>query len=104
MWKCDLLGIRKGISSNILLLFRVTPKSENVKRVEIPSASQTPRIPIGTEEITGPLEPMKDPHPSEIDLKGTDVYVSNILQVYDATIDAFDQTHCLHSRLYSIYL
>ena len=50
--------------------FRVTPKSENVKRVDIPSASQTPRVPQEGDYTPGPLEPMKDPYPSETDLKG----------------------------------
>ncbi|XP_071135865.1 uncharacterized protein [Mytilus edulis] len=56
--------------SNAQKGLKVTPKSENVKRVDIPSASQTPRLPHDvTEETPGPLEPMKDPYPSEIDLK-----------------------------------
>lgn len=56
--------------SNAQKGLKVTPKSENVKRVDIPSASQTPRLPHDVaEETPGPLEPMKDPYPSEIDLK-----------------------------------
>ncbi|XP_052090020.1 uncharacterized protein LOC127726637 isoform X3 [Mytilus californianus] len=56
--------------SNAQKGLKVTPKSENVKRVDIPSASQTPRVPHDVaEETPGPLEPMKDPYPSEIDLK-----------------------------------
>ena len=50
----------------ILLFHRVTPKSENVKRVDIPS----PRVPHALDDTPGPMEHMKDPYPSEIDLKG----------------------------------
>ena len=49
----------------IPLFHRVTPKSENVKRVDI----ATPRVPHALDDTPGPMEPLKDPYPSEIDLK-----------------------------------
>ena len=52
--------------SNAQKGLKVTPKSENVKRVDI----TTPRVPHALDDTPGPMEPSKDPYPSEIDLKG----------------------------------
>lgn len=57
------------LDSNAQKGLKVTPQTENVKRVDIPSSSQAQRVPQELDETPGPVEPMKDPYPSEIDMK-----------------------------------